>query len=54
MEDIADYESALSFEVPECRELFDAVMALDKRYRVPVLLYYYEGDVYKRQGLDRL
>ena len=34
MEDIADYESALSF---------DAVMALDKRYRVPVLLYYYEG-----------
>ena len=43
MEDIADYESALSFEVPECRELFDAVMALDKRYRVPVLLYYYEG-----------
>ena len=42
-EDIADYESALSFEVPECRELFDAVMALDKRYRVPVLLYYYEG-----------
>lgn len=40
MEDIADYESALSFEAPECRELFDAVMALDKRYRVPVLLYY--------------
>lgn len=38
MEDIADYESALSFEAPECRELFDAVMALDKRYRVPVLL----------------
>ena len=43
MEDIADYESALSFEAPECRELFDTVMALDKRYRVPVLLYYYEG-----------
>lgn len=43
MEDIADYEAALSFEAPECRELFDAVMALDKRYRVPVLLYYYEG-----------
>ena len=33
MEDIADYEAALSFEAPECRELFDAVMALDKRYR---------------------
>lgn len=43
MEDIANYESTLTFEAPECRELFDAVMALDKRYRVPVLLYYYEG-----------
>lgn len=43
MEDIANYESTLTFEAPECRELFDAVMALDRRYRVPVLLYYYEG-----------
>ena len=43
MEDIADYENSLTFEAPECRELFDAVMALDKRYRMPVLLYYYEG-----------
>ena len=43
MEDIADYEAALSFEAPECRELFDAVMSLDRRYRLPVLLYYYEG-----------
>ena len=43
MEDIANYESTLIFEAPECRELFDAVMALDKRYRLPVLLYYYEG-----------
>ena len=42
-EDIADYENSLTFEAPECRELFDPVMALDKRYRVPVLLYYYEG-----------
>ena len=25
------------------RSATDAVMALDKRYRVPVLLYYYEG-----------
>ena len=52
MEDIADYESALSFEAPECRELFDAVMALDKRYRVPVLLYYYEG--YSSKEIARL
>lgn len=43
VEDIANYENTLQFDAPECRELFDAVMALDKRYRVPVLLYYYEG-----------
>ena len=42
-EDIADYENSLTFEEPRCQELFDAVMALDRRYRVPVLLYYYEG-----------
>ena len=42
-EDIADYENSLSFEEPQCQELFDAVMSLDRRYRVPVLLYYYEG-----------
>ena len=43
VENIADYENSLTFEAPEHRELFDAVMALDKRYRLPVLLYYYEG-----------
>ncbi len=43
VEDSADYENSLTFEAPEHRELFDAVMALDKRYRLPVLLYYYEG-----------
>ena len=43
VEDIADYENSLTFEAPEHRELFDAVMALDKRYRLPELLYYYEG-----------
>ena len=42
-EDIADYENTLVFEQPQCRELFDAVMSLDRRYRLPVLLYYYEG-----------
>lgn len=42
-EDIAAYENSLIFEAPEHRELFDAVMALDKHYRVPVLLYYFEG-----------
>ena len=41
--DSADYDNSLSFEEPQCHELVDAVMALDRRYRVPVLLYYYEG-----------
>ena len=40
-EDIADYENTLVFEQPQYRELFDAVMSLDRRYRLPVLLYYY-------------
>ena len=31
------------FEQSQHRELFDAVMSLDRRYRLPVLLYYYEG-----------
>lgn len=42
-EDIADYENSLVFPEPESRELFEAVMALDKIYRLPLLLYYYEG-----------
>lgn len=54
MEDIADYESALSFEAPECRELFDAVMALDKRYRVPVLLYYYYYEGYSQKEIAEM
>ena len=43
VENIADYENSLTFDAPEHRDLFDAVMALDKRYRLPVLLHYYEG-----------
>lgn len=42
-EDITAYENSLTFEAPEHRDLFDAVMALEPRYRVPVLLYYFEG-----------
>ena len=30
-EDIADYENTLVFEQPQYRELFDAVMSLDRR-----------------------
>ncbi len=34
---------AFSFDAPERSELFHAVMALPKRYRLPIYLYYYEG-----------
>lgn len=42
-EDIDDYAETLSFEQPRDGELFKAVMMLDKKYRVPLLLFYYEG-----------
>lgn len=32
----------LGFEQPEDRGLFLAVMGLEAKYRLPVLLYYYE------------
>ncbi len=37
-----DYAETLGFETPEQSELFSAVMALPKKYRIPVHLYYYE------------
>lgn len=43
MEDIGTYADTLGFE-EECHlDLFRAVMNLDKKYRVPILLFYYEG-----------
>ena len=36
-EDIADYENSLTFEAPECRELFDAV---DQKTAVPMIPEY--------------
>lgn len=42
-EDIDDYAETLSFEQPRDEGLFKAVMALDQKYRVPLLLFYYEG-----------
>lgn len=41
-EDIADYANTLRFETPEQSDLFDAVMALPEKYRLPIFLYYYE------------
>lgn len=42
-ENIDDYAETLGFEQTEYSELFDAVMKLDKKYRVPLLLFYYDG-----------
>ena len=42
-EDYTDYVNTLVFEQPQYNDLFDAVMALDTKYRVVIYLYYYEG-----------
>ncbi|MBR4077261.1 MAG: sigma-70 family RNA polymerase sigma factor [Oscillospiraceae bacterium] len=41
-ENIADYANTLRFETAEQSDLFDAVMALSEKYRLPLFLYYYE------------
>ena len=43
IEDIGEYADTLGFEEESHLALFQAVMKLDKKYRVPVLLFYYEG-----------
>lgn len=42
IEDIGEYAEALGFEEESYLDLFQAVMELDKKYRVSVLLFYYE------------
>ena len=42
IEDIGEYAETLGFEEESYLDLFQAVMELDKKYRVPVLLFYYE------------
>ena len=42
-EPIDDYAAILSFETPEESELFSMVMDLPAKYRVAILLYYFEG-----------
>lgn len=39
---IEEYTQQLDFTEPGQSELFQAVMALPKKYRVPIYLYYYE------------
>ncbi len=43
MEDIEEYAQTLGFEDESYLDLFQAVMKLDEKYRVPILLFYYEG-----------
>ena len=43
MEDINDYVETLGFEDKIYPDLFNVVMNLDRKYRVPLMLFYYEG-----------
>ena len=42
-EDITDYAKTLDFEEGQSYDLFQAVMKLDRKYRVPLMLFYYDG-----------
>lgn len=42
-ESIEDYARTLTFENQSRSELFLAVMALPRKYRMPIYLHYYEG-----------
>lgn len=42
-EDITDYAQTLGFEEEQYYDLFQAVMKLDKKYSVPLMLFYYDG-----------
>lgn len=42
-ENLDDYANTLVFEEESSKDLFRIVMGLDKKYRVTLLLHYYEG-----------
>lgn len=42
-ENIDDYAEQLVFEEADCKDLFEAVMKLDRAKRIVVVLYYLEG-----------
>ena len=42
-DDIIDYAETLGFEEESYYDLFQAVMRLDKKYSVPLMLFYYDG-----------
>lgn len=42
-EDIEQYAETIPFEQEDYQYLFEAIMKLDKKYRVPLVLFYLEG-----------
>jgi len=42
-ESLEDYAETLGFESPQVSEVFLTVMRMDKKYRIVLMLYYYEG-----------
>ena len=51
-ESFEEYAENLSFDNPAQSDLFYAVMALPKKYRVPIYLHYYEE--YSTQEIARI
>lgn len=47
---IVPLDETIPFEQKEDRELFDAVMSLSEKYRIPVYLHYYEGYSFSEIG----
>ena len=50
VEDIEEYAQTLGFETPQQSDLFLAVNSLDRKYRIAVHLYYFEGYSVKEIG----
>lgn len=51
-ESFEEYAGTLSFDDQAQRDLFYTVMALPRKYRIPIYLYYYEG--YSTQEIGEL
>lgn len=49
-ESFEDYAATLAFDTREQSELFYSVMALPRKYRIPIYLHYYEGYSTKEIG----
>lgn len=52
MESYEDYAQTLSFDNQAQSVLFNAVMALPRKYRIPIYLHYYEG--YSTQEIGKI